>query len=581
MIPILYSENETNFNHNGLGLLVDTIYCYPEETRNGAYELELAYPVNSAMYKEIKANKWIKAKVNDRFEQQLFRIYYISKPINGKITVKAEHISYLLKDNFVESFNITSDCNGVLNALNNSATFATGFNFYSDVVATRNFSFDLRNFWECIIGKGDSIVSQFGTGMDIVRDNKNISLLNNCGQDNNVLIAYKKNLTGFTLEEDWTNTITKIYPYATQNNVRIILPEKYINSQYINRDPNPRVQAIDFTNQFAEGVTITADALRQKAINYFINTQCDIPSLNYNIEFVALSKTEEYKNSALNESISLFDYVIIRHELYGIDTKIKVIKTKYDSLSERYLKIELGFVKNTITSVIKNTNQKIDDTKTELTKDITDAITKASDAISDLTTTMGKSDSDILLEVHNNKSDADTKFEMQDGLIAQTVTQDEFGSYKTQTATEIAQRVKNSTYESYIDETADKIATKVAKDDFSSLVEQNYDSVAIAIKSQTDMNVLFDSAGQTIKNGALVIKDSNGNIVMQFNKVGIAHINDIELGDTAKEKGSMFYNGLANMEEVRLEKLTCGTLYLEGIDMYDYIVNVLKDKGLV
>lgn len=576
MIPILYSENETNFNHNGLGLLVDTIYCYPEETRNGAYELELAYPVNSAMYKEIKANKWIKAKANDRFEQQLFRIYYISKPINGKITVKAEHISYLLKDNFVESLNITSDCNGVLNALNNSATFATGFNFYSDVVATRNFSFDLRNFWECIIGKDDSIVSQFGTGMDIVRDNKNISLLNNCGQDNNVLIAYKKNLTGFTLEEDWTNTITKIYPYATQNDIRITIPEKYVNSQYINSDSNPRVQAIDFTNQFAEGEIITVDALRQKAIDYFVNTQCDVPSLNYNIEFVALSKTEEYKNFTLNESISLFDYVIIRHELYGIDTKIKVIKTKYDSLSERYLKIELGFVKNTITSVIKSTNQKIDDTKTELTTAISDAkselttdINEAKEATNNLEVTMKANDDDILLEVHNNKTDTDAKIQVQDGRITSTVTR-------------VANAEENiSAAQSEIDQNADEIALRVKKADFASEIDQHADSITLAIHTQTDMNVLFDSSGETIKNGALMIKDSNGNIVMQFNKVGIAHINDIELGDTAKEKGSMFYNGLANMEEVRLEKLTCGTLYLEGIDMYDYIVNVLKDKGLV
>ena len=104
MIPGLYAENETNFSHNGLGLLADTIYCYPEEIRNSNYEIELAYPVFSRMYKEIKANRWIKAKANDRFEPQLFRIYYISKPIGGKITVKAEHISYLLKDNFIFIF---------------------------------------------------------------------------------------------------------------------------------------------------------------------------------------------------------------------------------------------------------------------------------------------------------------------------------------------------------------------------------------------------------------------------------------------------------------------------------------------
>ena len=37
MIPILYDEkckSADDFKNNGIGLLKDTIYCYPEEERN-------------------------------------------------------------------------------------------------------------------------------------------------------------------------------------------------------------------------------------------------------------------------------------------------------------------------------------------------------------------------------------------------------------------------------------------------------------------------------------------------------------------------------------------------------------------
>lgn len=359
MIPILYKEKETDFSSNGLGLLKDTVSCYAEEERNETYELSLTYPVGSFLYNEIKCNRYIKAKANNRYGPQIFRIYYISKPIGGKITVKAEHISYELKDNFVEKVDITGNCQSALNALNKNSAFSSGFTFKSDITTSSKFSIELTNLWECIKGSSGSIIDTYGNGADIIRNNFNISVVNNGGQDNDVLIAYKKNLTGFTCEEDWTGCITKIYPYATKDETRVTLPEKYISSQYVSRDKHPRIQAVDFTDKFGEDEEITVDKLRSYASKYFKENKCDIPSLNYSVEFVDLSKTEEFKNLGLNENVELFDNVIIRHELYCIDTKVKVLKVKYNCLLEKYDKIQLNFTKNTITSTISNTIKQV------------------------------------------------------------------------------------------------------------------------------------------------------------------------------------------------------------------------------
>ena len=94
MIPILYKESATNFSTFGIGVLADTISCLVTEERNGVYELILKYPLNGPLYNEIKKERIIKAKPSDLSDPQAFRIYRITIPINGIITIYAQHISY-------------------------------------------------------------------------------------------------------------------------------------------------------------------------------------------------------------------------------------------------------------------------------------------------------------------------------------------------------------------------------------------------------------------------------------------------------------------------------------------------------
>jgi len=491
MIPILFKADEVNFNHNGLGLLSDVIYCEVEEEGNESYELELGYPVNSRLYNEIRGNCLVKAKANDRFEPQLFRIYYISKPLNGKIIVKAEHISYKLKDNFVESLNYTGNCQGALNALNNNAAFPTGFNFYSDINMSTNFIADKKNFWKSIKGESGSIVDTYGNGSDIVRNNFNISVMKEGGVNNNILISYKKNLSGIKCEEDWTGCITKIYPYAVKDDVTYILDEKYVNSQYLNRDPNPRIEAIDFSSEFESDEEITKDKLRILAKNYFINNKCDVPKLTYSVELIALSKTEECRSIA-NENIGIFDYLIIRHEVYNINTTVKVVKTKYDSIKERYLKLEVNFKKDNLSKTLNNTNKKIretdkkiDNTKEELSEDIDEAKEEATRATNNLKVTFEARADSIELSVENVERETKASIEVLEG----------------------------------------EIELKVDEGDFGTLIEQNSRHVTIAVHDETDMLVTFDSNGQTIEDGALTIK-SDGETVFYFNN-GTACVKDI------------------------------------------------------
>lgn len=95
---ILYNYDEHSFTSNGLGFLNDATKCVVEEERNGIFELELEYPMTGKRYSDIQIRNIIYCKPNPYDDPQPFRIYSISKPINGLITVSARHISYDLSD---------------------------------------------------------------------------------------------------------------------------------------------------------------------------------------------------------------------------------------------------------------------------------------------------------------------------------------------------------------------------------------------------------------------------------------------------------------------------------------------------
>ena len=94
MIPILYAPDETAFDSNGLGMLSDAVDCTVLWECNGQYELELEYPVEGLRFAQIVRRGIILARPDPETRPQPFRIYRITKPHRGTVTVYARHIAY-------------------------------------------------------------------------------------------------------------------------------------------------------------------------------------------------------------------------------------------------------------------------------------------------------------------------------------------------------------------------------------------------------------------------------------------------------------------------------------------------------
>ena len=366
MIPRIYDNSFTTYESNGLGLLVDAISCQVEEESNGDFELTLVYPSEGSFFYALKQDNLIKADASDSLKGQLFRIDTISKPLNGQVTVYAKHITFDLAKNSLNE-DLTEKnikCENAGKHMLQSSDADSRFSIESNIEMLGNYSMDRKtDCLSAIAGTRGSLIDTFGNGPKLLRDNFTISVLNRRGKDDNTLIAYKKNITGFTLEEDYSEIINVIKPYATVtdeegNESSIYIDEIGVKtSRYVEGDII-KSQWIDFSDKFDEDETPTKEKLKNLAEKYFNDNSCDLPKMTYKIEFQPLSQTEEYKEDGLYEleHIGMDDSVYIVNSKYGIRDQARVIKTTYNVLADKYISIELGDPKTTLGSIINKSN---------------------------------------------------------------------------------------------------------------------------------------------------------------------------------------------------------------------------------
>lgn len=339
MIPILFSSAEKQYNNNGLGALVDVGYCTVTEARNGEYELQMQYPVNGHLYNEICVDRQILAKPNATSKPQAFRIYKITKPMNGVVTVNAEHISYQLSSVIVLPFSATSAKTAFKKIKENSIS-ENPFEFVTEKTTEANMETTLPASARSLLGGVENSVLDIYTG-EYEFDNYTVKLHQNRGADNGVSIAYAKNLIGIKCEERLDGVVTSaIAVWIEKDEDENITKEVYGDVQSVDTNLSyQRSVVVDCSSDFEDEPT--KEELNEKAMQY-INSQKNFPYFSVSVEFVNLGDTEEYKQFKEFELVSLCDTVTISHPLLNVSVKAKVVKTVYDSVNERYEKIQIG-----------------------------------------------------------------------------------------------------------------------------------------------------------------------------------------------------------------------------------------------
>lgn len=338
----VFQASDTTFSSNGDKVLQPLkAVIYKED--NGDYYLDLEVSIKDA--------EWI---VNDNIIRsdvpaawggaQNFRVYNPYKK-KDRITCRCKHVyfdagKYLIPDSYV----VDKNCNDALDHLNTGCETPTPFTTFSDVPTIKTYRCVRKSFLEAI----SEVINRWGG--HLVRDNYSISVKSNIGADNGVVVAYGKNITDITAEEDWSSVTTKIMPVGKDG---LLLPEIYLYADVTYSTPYTR--AVTFSQDIEKddgesdedynGRLITD--LRTRAQAFIDENQ--YPKINYSVK------------ADISKITDVGDTIEVKHEPLGINVITHVISVKWDCIQERFTEVNFGNFANKLSNLIGSVSQESSD----------------------------------------------------------------------------------------------------------------------------------------------------------------------------------------------------------------------------
>ena len=382
MFPVLFDSYAVNFSNNGIGVLSDVITCEVVEELNTSFELEMQYPITGIHCSKIYETCWIKAKSNPYCETpQLFRIYKISKPINGVITIWAEHTTYAA-DRYVCFPNIEYEdseggVNTMISYLNASVRAnVPGFTFRSELTdgSVYKWSVPTPTTLKAVRNK---LTSMWGGDWEFT--NAGATLLDRRGNDRGVRVSYGENIQSATMERDTSGQYTCICAFwkgvdpdadpdikDDKDKQIIVYTEPLFKPIYANvgvSDTYFKPYILDCSSEFSEK---PEPSELDKCISKFVRANLDIghSANRCTVKVVPRGHTVEYAHLTNIDHIELGDTITVDLGHGEPEVKQRCIKTVYDVVHDRYTSIDLGVKKRSIASTTSanevKSNTKVD-----------------------------------------------------------------------------------------------------------------------------------------------------------------------------------------------------------------------------
>lgn len=364
MIPILFPSTATDFSTRGLGPLSDCISCTVTEQRNGIYELEMQYPLTGLHYSDIDDRSIILAIPSPYRAAQPFRVYQITRNMNGTATIYAQHLSYDLAGIPVEPFSQDS-LTMALTWLSTHSAIDNPFSFSADFSSSASFGFTAPTACRSLLGGVDgSLLDVYGGEYEF--DGYDVILHSQRGGDNGVTIRYGKNLTDLSQDSSTADLVTGIYPYWQNSETGDLVTCSPAVISASGTYDFQQVIPVDFTSDFEEQPT--PEQLQDRAEQYISDNSIGVPAVSTTVSFVQLEQMSGYEDLALLERCDLCDTVTVEYPALGVSAKAKIVTVVTDVLLERYNSMEIGSVRANVAQTIGNQQNAIDSQQQEVNK---------------------------------------------------------------------------------------------------------------------------------------------------------------------------------------------------------------------
>ena len=517
---LLYSADETQFDTNGIGSLADAVSCVVTEERNSTYELEMVYPITGQHYADIQYRTLIFVKPNPFDQPQPFRVYRISRPLNGLVTVYAWHISYDLNGIPVRPFH-TYTIDGTMTALSTNAAINNIFTYSTDKpdsMAGEVWT-DAPYSARAILGGIEGSVLQTYRG-EFKFDRFNVSLLTNRGQNNGVTLRYGKNLIGLTQDEDFSELYTGVAPFWKGEDTSVYLPETIVFAQ--GSFDFERILPLDLSTDFDAEPTL--DQLRAAAAGYISDNALNVPKASVDID---------YAMDATIESVKLCDTVSCVYMALGVQATAKVVKTVYDALLGRYKSITLGAIRSNFA-----------DSYAAQTQNLTRRIRNIE---SDYTTT-GEAREIVTEEITTGTAFVQRAEAIIATALEEYVRTGDFETFRSSVITQLS--IQAGEIEANFESTTTSIST------LSGQTEQQFASIRSFIRllaTQTDEH------GTITQQGGIVIGESSSDIKLKLENDILYFFTGDEKLVTTQNAIAWFASNQLYVNNTTIQNLTLGT----------------------
>ena len=316
-----------------------------EDIASGNYVLDAEFLVDSGgLWNELVEESILKVQLD--YGTEIFVIKKVKKQ-SRYITVAAVQMTiHACNTLWLEDVRPTNT-NGQ-GALSHMLTNAIGKKkeivLQSNISAVSTAYYQRKRLQEALFGADNSFIERWGG--EVLRRGYTLSINDRIGTDRGVVIRRGKNLTGFegTTDLDQLCTMAKGVGFdgiTHEGYVMSPLAEQY--DQYYPREfkyDDVKVKTENDTEGYDTLEEAQAELIRRVNLEYTKN-HVDELRAEYNLSFIPLSMTEEYKHLA-SETIYLGDTVKIQEALLGIDLKVRVISRKYDVMKQKPISMTLS-----------------------------------------------------------------------------------------------------------------------------------------------------------------------------------------------------------------------------------------------
>lgn len=355
----LFNSTDTLFGSNGDKIIIP-LRAKVHKEDNGSFYLDLETSLD--YINDLVEGAIIVAPTPQG--DQAFRVNNVVKT-RKKITTKCKHVfydtaNYLIQDSYV----VEKNCNEALDHLNSATQPTSPFTTISDVTTVDSYRCVRTSLYDAI----NTVIERWGG--HLVRDNFNIAIRANIGEDNGVTVRYAKNLKEITTEENWDNVVTQLMPVGQDGLLLNALDETasvYMTSN-IQYDL-PYTKTVSFSQNIDQEPFTTDgvldEAAYQKALLEDLQAQAEaylninsLPQINYTLK------------ANLEKITDIGDTVVVIDERLGLDMITNVIAYDYDCILGKYTELEFGNFKNKLSNLISNVTSSVTQNTTEQVQNV-------------------------------------------------------------------------------------------------------------------------------------------------------------------------------------------------------------------